>query len=139
MHSLKVKDYMLVRPVTLSPDTTIPAAVEKFLHSNQMGGPVVDKQGHLLGWISEQDCIATMIKETYHCERVALVGDVMRKEVLSVGPESSVLELASMMTEHKPKMYPVLEDGRLVGVINRHLVLKAINEQLQDCFINHPA
>lgn len=139
MYSLKVRDYMLERAVTLSPDMTVPAAVEKFLHSNQLGGPVVDGAGQVLGWVSEQDCLGALLEEAYHCEQVALVRDVMRREVLSVTPDTSIIEVASMMRGQKPKIYPVLEEGRLVGVINRHMVLRAISRQLQGCFEHHPA
>lgn len=135
MLSLKVRDYMLQRAVTLSPDCSVVAAVDKFLHSNQFGAPVVDKSGRVLGWVSEQDCLAVMLEEAYHCEQVALVSDVMRHEVLSVGPDTPVLEVARLMLEQKPKIYPVVEEGRLLGVINRHQVMQAIREQLQQCFV----
>ncbi len=64
---------------------------------------MVDGRGHLVGWVSEQDCIAVMLKEAYHCEQVAQVRDVMRKEVLAVGPDTSILELAEMMMGQKPR------------------------------------
>ena len=115
----------------------VQAAVEKFLNSHQLGGPVVDDKGHLLGWISEQDCIAVMLKEAYHCEQVAQVKDVMRKEVLTVGPDTSILALAEMMMGQKPKIYPVVEEGRLLGVINRHNVMQAIHAQLTTCFVHN--
>ncbi|WP_033136426.1 CBS domain-containing protein, partial [Aeromonas finlandensis] len=99
--------------------------------------PVVDEKGHLIGWISEQDCIAVLLKEAYHCEQVAQVKDVMRKEVLTVGPDTSILTLAEMMMGQKPKIYPVVEEGRLIGVINRHNVMQAIHAQLTTCFVHH--
>jgi predicted transcriptional regulator len=83
-----------------------------------------------MGWVSEQDCIAVMLKEAYHCEQVAQVRDVMRKEVLAVGPDTSILDLAEMMMGQKPKIYPVVEEGRLLGVISRHDVMQAIHAQL---------
>ena len=45
-----------------------------------------------------------MLKEAYHCEQVAQVKDVMRKEVLAVGPDTSILDLAEMMMGQKPKI-----------------------------------
>lgn len=137
MESLKAKDYMQKRPISFGPETMVQAAVEKFLNSNQLGGPVVDDKGHLIGWISEQDCIAVLLKEAYHCEQVAQVKDVMRKEVLTVGPDTSILALAEMMMGQKPKIYPVVEGGRLLGVINRHNVMQAIHAQLTSCFVHH--
>lgn len=126
MESLKAKDYMQTRPITFGADMMVQSAVAKFLNSHQLGGPVVDALGHLVGWVSEQDCIAVMLKEAYYDEPMAQVRDVMRKEVLAVGPDTSILALAEMMMGQKPKIYPVVEDGRLLGVISRHNVMQAI-------------
>lgn len=136
MESLKARDYMQSRPITFSADMMVQSAVEKFVNSHQLGGPVVDGQGHLVGWISEQDCIAVLLREAYHCEQVAQVKDVMRTEVLTVGPDTSILTLAEMMMGQKPKIYPVVEAGRLLGVINRHNVIQAIHAQLTTCFVH---
>ncbi|CAJ1769093.1 hypothetical protein LMCDFJHI_00469 [Aeromonas salmonicida] len=136
MESLKAKDYMQHRPITFSADMMVQSAVEKFLNSRQLGGPVVDALGHLIGWVSEQDCIAVMLKEAYHCEQVAQVKNVMCNEVLAVGPDTSILELAEMMMGQKPKIYPVVEEGRLLGVISRHDVMQAIHAQLGTCFVH---
>ena len=67
MESLKAKDYMQTKPITFSAEMMVQAAVEKFLNSHQLGGPVVDSRGHLIGWVSEQDCISVMLKDAYHC------------------------------------------------------------------------
>lgn len=61
----------------------------------------------------------------------------MHKEVLSVAPETSIIELAAMMKVGKPKMYPVVSDGKLVGVITRRDVLRALSKTLTNCF-QHP-
>lgn len=135
MESLKAKDYMQTRPITFGADMMVQAAVAKFLNSHQLGGPVVDALGHLVGWVSEQDCIAVMLKEAYYDEPMAQVRDVMRKEVLAVGPDTSILELAEMMMGQKPKIYPVVEEGRLLGVISRHNVMQAIHAQLGTGFV----
>jgi len=68
MESLKAKDYMQSRPITFTADMMVQAAVEKFLNSHQLGGPVVDGQGHLIGWISEQDCIAVLLNAGQGCD-----------------------------------------------------------------------
>jgi CBS domain-containing protein len=61
----------------------------------------------------------------------------MYREVLSVAPHTSIIELADMMKVGKPKMYPVIDNGRLVGVITRRDVLRAIGKTIEECF-KHP-
>ena len=53
MESLKAKDYMQTKPITFSAEMMVQAAVEKFLNSHQLGGPVVDSQGPC---VSKQKC-----------------------------------------------------------------------------------
>lgn len=134
MEHLVVADYMNKRPITFNAGITVPVAVQKFINSNQIGGPVVDPNGHVLGWVSEQDCLRAMIEESYHCEQVAQISDVMRKEVLTLLPDHSIMELAEEMLGNKPKMYPVVDEDVLVGVITRHHVMKAISENIDSYF-----
>ncbi|GAB3293311.1 CBS domain-containing protein [Pseudidiomarina andamanensis] len=134
MHSLKVVDYMNRHPVSFSPEMSIEAAVSVLLQSNQRGGPVVDAQHKLVGFLSEQDCLATMLRDTYHNEQSATVGDCMyRGDVVTIDADSSVTDLAQQMTANKPKMYPVVDAERqLIGVITRTDVLRAIDLHLRD-------
>jgi len=62
----------------------------------------------------------------------------MHPEVLSVGPDTSIIALAEMMTKDKPKVYPVIDDSnKLVGIITRRDVLRAIGKNINECF-KHP-
>ncbi|UXI00281.1 CBS domain-containing protein [Photobacterium sp. TY1-4] len=137
MESLKVKDYMNMRPVTFDPKMSLSQALDKLLVSKQIGGPVVDEQRKVVGFISEQDMIHKLLKVGYHCQDTHNVQDCMRSEVLTVTPEDSIIELAEVMTGQKPKIYPVVDNGRLVGIITRRDVLTAISNQIVDCF-KHP-
>ena len=133
MESLKVGDYMNQRPVTFSLDMTVAEAVEHLLQGKQSGGPVLDEYKKVVGFLSEQDCLAQMIESTYYREQVARVKDIMRTEVLSIKSYTSVLELAQKMMSEKPKVYPVVDDdGYLLGTINRTALLHAIDVQLHD-------
>ncbi|MBY6017046.1 CBS domain-containing protein [Ferrimonas balearica] len=134
MESVKVIDYMERHPVKLTPDTPLSSAVEMLLSKGQAGAPVVDAESHLLGFISEQDCLAKLLESSYHCDLTAKVEDVMRTDVLSTTPDDSVLSLAEMMLGQKPKIYPVVESGRVIGIIDRSRVLQAIGTHLKVCF-----
>lgn len=135
MESIKVADYMNKRPVTFKVDMTIAEAVERFLHSHQIGGPVVDEHKHVVGFLSEQDCLARMLEATYLGESHATVKELMHSEPLTTTPEASVLDLAQNMKGHKPKIYPVIDEtNRLIGVITRSDVLKAFDIQLHSMY-----
>ncbi len=133
MESLLVSDYMNHRPVKLRVDMPIAEAVEQLLGSKQFGGPVTDASNKVVGFLSEQDCLSKMITSSYYREQVCRVQDVMHNDVLTVKPYSTVLELAQLMLQAKPKIYPVVDDdGFLLGSINRTEVLNAIDVHLRD-------
>lgn len=135
MESIKVADYMNKRPVTFKVDMTIAEAVERFLHSHQIGGPVIDDHKQVVGFLSEQDCLARMLEATYLGESHCTVKEMMHGEPLTVTKNDSVLDLAQQMKGHKPKLYPVVDDdGRLIGIISRSDVLKAIDVQLHSMY-----
>lgn len=137
MNSLKVSDFMQRQPLTLTADMSVAAAVEKLLKSTQIGAPVVDNTGQVIGWVSEQDVLASLLESSYYCEQVANVHDVMRTEVLAMKAEDTIIELAQKMLDVRPKMYPVTDaNGLLVGLITRRDVLKAMDKQQQTCYPN---
>ncbi|MFM2484080.1 CBS domain-containing protein [Celerinatantimonas yamalensis] len=134
--SLLVRDYLLEQSIIFHPQQSLAQVVELLVKNQQIGAPVCDDQSHLLGWVSEQDCLSKILKDAYHCESISLVDDVMRTDVLTVEPTMSVIELAQMMCDHKPKMYPVVENGQLIGMITRREVLHAMSDQLASCFVH---
>ncbi|ERS89005.1 CBS domain-containing protein [Halomonas sp. G15] len=90
------------------------------------GVPVVDDHDHLIGFISEQDVMGKVLESAYLNDEPPLVSDLMRHEVLSVSPTKSITDLAQEMLGNKPKVYPVVEQNRLVGIVTRRDVLNAI-------------
>ncbi|MGQ7247769.1 CBS domain-containing protein [Halomonas sp. V046] len=90
------------------------------------GAPVVDERDQLIGFVSEQDVLGKVIESLYLDHEAPLVREVMRNEVLSVTPSKSIIDLAQEMLGAKPKVYPVTEQGRLVGIVTRRDVLNAI-------------
>ncbi|TPH16465.1 CBS domain-containing protein [Litorilituus lipolyticus] len=128
MESLKVQEYMNHYPITFTPEMALVDASLRFLKTKQIGGPVIDHNHKLLGFISESDVLSKMLDTIYYNELTAYVSDIMRKEVLSVKPYDSILELAQGMLKSKPKLYPVVdEEGTLLGTISRNEVLQAFD------------
>ena len=133
MESLQVSDYMNTHPVKLNVDMPVAQAVEVLLASGQSGGPVLDSKRRVVGFLSEQDCIAQMIASSYYREQICRVGEIMKTPVISIKPYMSVIELAQLLLKEKPRVYPIVDDdGVLLGSINRTAVLRAIDVQLND-------
>ncbi|CAM4078938.1 MULTISPECIES: CBS domain-containing protein [Vibrio] len=136
MQPLKVKDYMDHQSVTFTPDMSLSVALKKVLNSAHLGGPVIDSNEQVVGFLSEQDLLDKLIKVSYHCQDTHIVSDCMYKEVLSVSPDTSIIALADMMKVGKPKVYPVIDNGKLVGIISRSDVLRAVGASIDACFKN---
>lgn len=131
MNLLKVSDHMNTHPVTFQADMTLEAAVDRMAAAGHIGGPVLDNQRKVIGFLSEQDCLARMLLTSYHDEGLAYVTDLMRTDVLTVHQNQGIIELAQLMLGAKPKIYPVVDDnGVLIGVISRTDVLRAIDQEL---------
>lgn len=133
MESLRVSDHMNRRPVTFNLEMSVAEAVESLLKVHQTGGPVIDEQNKVVGFLSEQDCLVRMLESSYYREQVCRVKDIMRTDVVAIKPYMSVIELAQQMSINKPKVYPIVDDdGYLLGTINRTALLNAIDIHLRD-------
>jgi CBS domain-containing protein len=128
---------MTKQPITFSPEMSLSAALEKVINSEHFGGPVLDDQNRVIGFLSEQDLLDKLIKVSYYCQDSYVVRDCMSTQVLSVESNLPIVDLASQMTVGKPKVYPVIDDGKLVGLITRRAALIAIDRSLKNCF-QHP-
>lgn len=113
-------------PVTFTENMSVEEAALRFLKTKQLGGPVIDKNHKVVGFISEADVLKKMLETLYFNEHVANIKDIMHKEVLSVKPYDSIIGLGQTMIKNKPKLYPVIDDdGNLLGTISRNEVLQA--------------
>lgn len=139
MESIKVKDHMNHRPVYFTGVESVVAAVERLLQSKSSGGPVIDENRKVIGFLSEQDCIRAMLSSTYHSgEESKNVSEVMQKDVLTKKSYDSILQVAEEMSANKPKVYPVVnDDGELVGSINRTNIIEALDIHLHSIYEHH--
>lgn len=136
MHSILVKDFMDRDPHAIANTATVRDAVFILMTAQISGAPVIDVEKNLVGFVSEQDCIEKMLNDTFYCEESPSVTEVMNTDIKSVSPETSIVELAERMAKAPPKNYPVCENGKLVGLISRRLILKALLENNEDCYIH---
>jgi CBS domain-containing protein len=128
---MQVKDYMSRRLTTLKPETEIVRAVHTLIDKKISGAPVVDDDGRLIGMITQIDCLKVALTAAYHSEYGGTVAEFMSTEVETMSPEDSMIEAAKQFLEKRYHRYPVLEDGKLVGLISRRDVLRALGDAWQ--------
>lgn len=135
MHSILVSDYMNRQPQVIKKTASVREAVDLMLKNNAIGFPVIDDFNNLVGYLSEQDCIPSMLNDAFHCEEPGAVNSIMSTDVHSVTPNTSIIEMAETIIKSKPKNYPVIEEGKLVGMISRTNVLRALLDNEDDCYL----
>ena len=123
---LSVGDFMTSSPVFFRPNTNVMDAIHKLLEIKSTGAPVLDDSGNLVGAFSELDCLRITVHSAYYEDMGGKVSEFMTKEVTSVSKETSILEVAELFTKSPLRHFPVIESGKLVGVISRVDVLKAL-------------
>ena len=131
--SVTVRDCMSRKVVSFDVRDDVGDIVAVLLEHNISGAPVLDEQKNVIGFVSERDCMKEMLNTAFYCDLTANASDVMQRNVLSVHPDLSISEMAEKLINDKPRVYPVVEDGRLVGVINRSQVLKELYDASVRC------
>ena len=128
-----VYDYMTGDLPDVFETTPLNKVIELLDKYNFSGLPVVNAQHQLIGIISEKDCIHQLIQSSYHCESPPNTHEVMTKEAQSVKHTTSIYQVADIMDKRTLKALPVLKDEKVVGLITRAGVLRALNDYLMTC------
>ena len=145
IRELRVGDVMETDWPTLGPESTVEEAIKLFAEERVSGAPVIE-DGRLVGIITEGDLIfqdadvkapgfldilggIVPLGDTDEYRREALksagvtVGEVMTDDPVTVAPEATLAETATIMADRCKKILPVIEGGQLVGVITRMDIL----------------
>jgi CBS domain-containing protein len=103
------------------------ALVDLLLRRGISGTPVVDQSGHLVGMVSEHDCLESILVGTYQGDVGGSVSDVMTSEVETIQIGTSIVEAAHQMVTSGRRRLPVVDsENRLVGQISRSDLLRAV-------------
>lgn len=127
LDSLRVREYMSTQLVTFTPDMDVMTAINLLVKNRIAGAPVLDKQGRLVGMLSERDCLNIGLTASQDTCIAGPVSQFMATKVVTVDPETNLTQLASMFVSASYRRYPVVENSQLVGLISRSDVLRAIN------------
>jgi len=148
-----VSDVMTREVASVKPESALKDAVFLMVDRKLSGLPVVDDDGHVVGMITEGDLmrrseIGTQGREPGWFELLFMPGTaaydyvrtharkvemLMSSNVVSIAPSAELAEAARLMQKHGVKRLPVVEDGRLVGILARADLLKMLAGALESC------
>jgi CBS domain-containing protein len=129
----RVMNEMKINAPSIPCGTSLVAVVELFAKHQINAVPVVNPANEVIGFVSESDCMQALISGSYHCDKPAIVNDVMSKNVVSVSPQDSIVDIAIRMTKDNFSVYPVVEASKLVGIISRRDILQVLAENNNQC------
>jgi CBS domain-containing protein len=146
---LKVKDIMTKDLITVSPDTEIVQATKLLLDNRINGIPVTDETGKLVGILCQSDLIAqqkklpipsfftfldglitlTSMKQIEkQVQKIAAitVGQAMTPNPVTVQTDTDIEKVAALMVDKNFHTIPVVDEGKLVGIVGKEDILKTL-------------
>lgn len=132
--------------IAVGPETTVDAVANTLASNSISAVPVIDIDCRLLGIVSEGDLIRRSELKTLRSRswwldlltttdqlaaefvksRAVKIKDVMTKDVLTVEPHTPLQDIAEILERHGVKRVPVVEDGRVVGIVSRANLIQAL-------------
>lgn len=114
------RDIMTRTVYTIHPKASAQEAAQLLDQKRISGAPVIDAAGHLIGIVTEADIISKVDREGL------CVADIMTHELITVTEETSIEEIAALLSQRKIKRVPVVEERRLVGIVSRADIVHAV-------------
>ena len=146
---VKARDIMTRKVISVSPETAVTKAAKIMLDNFVNGMPVVDSEGCLVGIICQSDLIAQQkqlplpsvftildsviplfsqknLESEVQKIIATTVSKAMTPDPITIGPESSLEEIAKLMVDKKLYTLPVVEQGKLLGIVGKEDVLRTL-------------
>ncbi len=146
---LKAKDVMTHDVITVNEGMSVDELGRLFIEKKISGAPVADSKGSLIGIVTENDLIRKntrlhiptvlrifdaiiplgrpdSVENEIKRMSASTVGEICTKEVLTVSPDASVQHVSSIMFEKGVHLVPVLEAGKIVGIIGKIDIIRGM-------------
>jgi CBS domain-containing protein len=143
---MNARDIMTKDVVSVSPDTSVAEMVRLMLEKRISGLPVLDRNGNLVGIVTEGDCLRRAetgterkrprwlefltgtgkLAQEYVHSHGRKVSEVMTDDPISIGEETSLGEIVHLMEVRRIKRVPVVRNSKVVGIVSRANLLQAL-------------
>jgi CBS domain-containing protein len=150
--AMQAQDVMVRGVISIGPDMPVRAAAHAMVSNGVSALLVMDISAKLVGVVSEGDLIRRVENDTerrhswwlemftssdtlakeFVKSRAKRVSDVMTREVIVAAPDAPLREIANLMEKHGIKRVPILEDGKVVGIVSRANLLQALASVSED-------
>lgn len=144
---IKAKDIMTTDVITVSPDMSVEELGRLFIEKSISGAPVMDVHNKLIGIVTENDLIKQnkrlhiptllrlfdvliplegfrSVEKEIKLMAASTVSEICSKKVISVSPETTLQDIATIMTEKGVHLIPVMSSDKLVGIIGKIDIIK---------------
>ncbi|MGH1427268.1 MAG: CBS domain-containing protein [Arenicella sp.] len=128
-----VRSIMRSTNICLNPKMSLDLVSDHLTENHLPGAPVIDENHNPIGFVSEYDCLKQLMQSTYYCDNTALAEDVMSTKLITTSPELALIDVASQMNDNKVNVAPVVEEGKIIGVISRGDVMRELVKDLLEC------
>ncbi len=155
---MKVKDAMNIDVITCKPDDPVSTLVDLFKNNHISGMPVVENE-KVVGIVSETDLLKLFktseipvdmllpspfeiieipirsvirfeeFKKALEDIHMKPVRDIMKKKIYSISPDSTLEDASNMMVKHRVNRLPVIENGKLVGILVRSDIIRGLSKE----------
>lgn len=149
---MRAMDVMTSGVITVGENATVPEAAKLLADHGISAVPVVDKESRVIGMVSEGDLLhraetGTERRRSWWLEMMSStnklageyikshsgkVKDVMTRDVLSVTEETPLADIAVLLETNRIKRVPVLRDGKLVGIVSRANLVRALAVTIEE-------
>ena len=130
----RVADYMSSPVVAVGPDTPLRDLEAEFAAHDFNGFPVLDEGGGLAGFVTKFDVLKVFVFTTrsvvpaYEELAQRTAREIMTHDVIVFRPDTPVSRVLQTLVDFRVKSFPVVENGRVVGIIAREDILRALHE-----------
>ncbi len=121
------RDWMTTRVLTLAPEQDLFDAIDLLLENSFAAAPVIDGEDNLLGMLTEKDCLRVLSNLAYDDDlEGGTVQDYQSAIRVICEPEMDLFRVAEMFLGTNFPLLPVVDEGRLCGVISRRDMLRGV-------------